>query len=465
MKRLLISLAAAALFLVGAQIAYAIETCGPEGCDPTTEPAKRPDLRATGSAVRAPGGAHWAVTVVVTNGGVGPAGSFDVVVRNGTAVERSFPVAGLAPGQTAAFTYQRPLPANPGATCSLSLMATADPGNHVLEFTKGNNTAHVEATLAPCALDSDTVDEICADRFEVSPGGVIPVCSTTPLKLGNPTATRAIVVINGQERDAPTYLRTVRDSASAAGAGDVLVIAPQFLTEDDVGAWGLGKSALFWSDSGWKQGDRSQSTPAHPRSVIASSFAAVDAILQRLTSRSAFPSLRTVVVTGHSAGGQFTNRFAAGSPAEAWLRASGITTVRYAVANPSSYLYMTPSRPRTVAASCRPNDYRYGLAALNEYMAGVGAATIRARYGLRQVTYLLGANDNDPLAARLDMSCRAQAQGANRLERGQLYLDSLAPVYGAGVYARHRERVVPGVGHSSIGIYNSAAGREALFAP
>lgn len=96
-------------------------------------------------------------------------------------------------------------------------------------------------------------------------------------------------------------------------------------------------------------------------------------------------------------------------------------------------------------------------------MASIGAATIKARYGERRVMYLLGADDNDSSAEGLDENCAANAQGADRRERGESFYDLLDNVYGAGVYARHTKHIVPGVGHSSKRIYESAAGRQALF--
>jgi hypothetical protein len=464
MKRILVPLVVAVLVLVAAPASSAIDDCGPQGCDPATEPAKRADLRSFGSAVLAVGGTHWNVSVTFTNGGVGAAGGFDVVVTRGTTTVRTFSVTSLLPGKSASFSYEQPLVLDSrGRTCSISLIAKADPANDVLEFTDGNNAAHIAAQKPPCGLPEGTVEEICPGRFAVSAAGAIPVCSTKPLQLGDPTITRAIVVVHGSGRDAPASLQKVRDSANAEGVTDALIIAPQFLTEGDVAGWSLASNVLFWGESGWKQGDGSVSTAAHPRAGSVSSFAAVDAILLRLTSRLAYPNLRTVIVTGHSAGGQFTNRFAAGSPAEAWLRASGITTVRYAIANPSSYLYMTLLRPRVPILCLNYNNYRYGLADLNPYMATVGAGTIKARYGERQVTYLLGADDDDADGEGLDESCAANAQGASRLARGTSYFGFLDDFYGSGVYTRHTKRVVPGVGHSSRDIYNSAAGREALF--
>ena len=61
---------------------------------------------------------------------------------------------------------------------------------------------------------------------------------------------------------------------------------------------------LRWGHFGWEAGD-----DAHGPAPI-SSFAALDAILARLADRASFPALKTVVIAGHSGGGQLVQRYA-----------------------------------------------------------------------------------------------------------------------------------------------------------
>src|SRR5262249_51528255 len=63
--------------------------------------------------------------------------------------------------------------------------------------------------------------------------------------------------------------------------------------------------------------------------------------------REAFPNLKLIVVTGHSAGGQFTHRYAAATHVEKQIR----IPMRYVVANPSTYLYLDETRLRA-SATC-----------------------------------------------------------------------------------------------------------------
>lgn len=180
-------------------------------------------------------------------------------------------------------------------------------------------------------------------------------------------------------------------------------------------------------------------------------------------------TLKTITVTGHSAGAQLVQRYAAGTRLPDELLARGIRT-RFVVANPSSYLYFDADRPaaglppEALARACRRyNHYKYGLAGLNAYLADAGPEAIRERYQHRDVTYLLGALDCLAGMRDLDESCAARLQGAHRLERAKTFMRHLHAVYGAEIAARHRLVVVPGIGHDSRGIYCSELGLATVF--
>ncbi|HUQ43842.1 MAG TPA: alpha/beta hydrolase, partial [Candidatus Limnocylindria bacterium] len=205
-----------------------------------------------------------------------------------------------------------------------------------------------------------------------------------------------------------------------------------------------------------------------------SSFEALDLLLGTAANRAIFPNLTDVVIVGHSAGGQFADRYAASTGEQAALAAAGVR-VRYVVANPSSYLYFDATRWHATAGTftalssterqaCSAYDtYKYGITGLNAYTGSVGGATLRAQYGARSLTYLLGSLDTDPYDTSLDTSCPAKWQGAVRLERGLTHYSYLGTIYGQGVYANHLLMTVSGVGHDAKGIYTSPDGRAALF--
>jgi pimeloyl-ACP methyl ester carboxylesterase len=206
----------------------------------------------------------------------------------------------------------------------------------------------------------------------------------------------------------------------------------------------------------------------------ANSFDAMDRILELLSDKSRFPNLKSIVLVGHSGGGQFMQRYAAANQMEAKLR----VPVRYVVANPSSYLYLNDARLRT-DANCTPdgkctgpfgpywdrinctgyNRYRYGLDSPVGYVASVGANTIRRQYPSRNVTYLIG--DLDQLQdSDLDKSCAAQAQGFNRRERGINFWNYMRSQYQA---TGHKLVLVPRCGHNAACMFASSTGSKVLF--
>ncbi|MFH1267040.1 MAG: CRTAC1 family protein, partial [Planctomycetota bacterium] len=203
-----------------------------------------------------------------------------------------------------------------------------------------------------------------------------------------------------------------------------------------------------------------------------SSFAVVDSLLLRLAGLN--PNLEDIVVGGHSAGGQFVNRYAAGNQVHETLLAAHGVNLRYLVSNPSCYLYFDAQRwvpgteyqfavPYDQLAVCANYDhYKYGLVETNEYM-NIGSAVLRANYAARPVTYLLGADDIDPFSGYLEKNCEAMLQGEFRLQRGLLYRAHLVDTFGPEVLPSHFFAVVPDVAHNQRGIFTSACGVHTLF--
>lgn len=263
---------------------------------------------------------------------------------------------------------------------------------------------------------------------------------------------RAVVMVHGSSQNACDYARyalRAADRASGVGVGSTLVVAPHFDESSST-------SHLNW-DSGWREGDESRNGKR------VSSYAAVDRILKRLANSRRFPNLGPISVAGHSAGGQFVQRYAAGN-------SSGVRVSSYVVANPSSYLYLDERRwasgeLRTLTTSERSscsgyNRYKYGMDGLNAYMGAVGTSGLVARYRAASVTYLLGSEDTDTRDSSLDRSCEASWQGAHRYQRGSQYVDYLDRLGGFG---GHDKAVVPGAGHSAYDVFTSPQGQQALF--
>ncbi|GJD53229.1 hypothetical protein OPKNFCMD_6001 [Methylobacterium crusticola] len=297
---------------------------------------------------------------------------------------------------------------------------------------------------------------VVADQsLEVAPGARLRLFASADLDRPQPDVTRAVIVLHGRLRDAAVYYaaaQAARDAAGADGAGALLVV-PQFLAEADWAGHRLPADVLRWTLEGWQGGEDALGPQA------LSSFDALDAVLRRLSDRGRFPHLRRVVVAGHSGGGQVAQRYAVLSRAGAALAAAGVD-LRYVVANPSSYAYFTAERPGPTAGCAGFDRWKYGMGDLPRYAGGAGPAALEAAYVARPVTYLLGGRDTDPRHPALDTTCMAEAQGPNRLARGQAYV--------AALRARHPDlgqplHVVPGIGHDGARMLGSACGLAALF--
>lgn len=296
--------------------------------------------------------------------------------------------------------------------------------------------------------DGTTIDT-CRASIRLRYGPDLTYYSSYPLDQARLSITRVVLAVHGMGRNAPvTFTNMARAATTADVKASTLIVAPLF---DDG----------HWSDQ-WKAGGRSFLSNV-------SSFAAADQLLMAMTDPNVFPNVREVVVAGHSAGGQFTQRYAAMSPIDS--DRPGLK-YRFVVANPSSYVYLNDQRPNAATADYayvgfgRPqrcvfyNSYRYGLDDRSGYVGSVTGDQVRAQYLRRYVVYLLGGDDDDLDAANLDHSCEADVQGAHRFARGTFYYRHMMLFFPGN---RHRRLVVPGVGHSSSGMFNSANGREAVF--
>ncbi|AIR90316.1 alpha/beta hydrolase [Pseudomonas cremoricolorata] len=280
--------------------------------------------------------------------------------------------------------------------------------------------------------------------------------STSPLDAQHASTQSAILIVHGHLRNAHTYFKTaVRALSKSPRQEQVFLIAPQFLTPQDIQRNALGSDILRWTAQGWMAGDNAVGPAA------LGSFDVFDEILDKLNDRSRFPDLKEIVIAGHSGGGQVVQRYAI-------LRhlpnADDSVPVRFVVANPSSYAYFDAWRPEPVNSADCPayNTWKYGLDDLPSYASSKDASTLLHRYTQQDVTYLLGENDTDPNHPALDKSCAAQAQGPFRLARGLSYYSHLVEQQ-PDVVNRQRLLIVPGVGHSADGIFNSDAGQKALF--
>lgn len=297
------------------------------------------------------------------------------------------------------------------------------------------------AMAAPCT----TATPECWNRVEIVDGRHLGVYSSTPVAQLDPRLERVFILVHGTQRNATDYFVTAVHAAQEAGALErTLVIAPAFRGNDGSRCKdSLEKDELAFECNSWKDGRLA-------RNGHADSFSAMDRLLELVDLQ---PGLKEIVVAGHSAGGQYVQRYAAANRAEPKLKHK----VRYVVANPSSYLYLETWRPE--ASPCPGyNKYKYGLSSLTGYAKQVGAEALRTQYLQRDVTYLLGERDFTD-EHNLDKSCEAMAQGPNRLARGLAYFERLTATY----QAPHKLVKVPGCDHNADCMYRSETARAVVF--
>jgi hypothetical protein len=181
----------------------------------------------------------------------------------------------------------------------------------------------------------------------------------------------------------------------------------------------------------------------------------VDEILRRLARKDTFPNLRAIVVAGHSAGGQFVNRYEMSNRVHESL---GVP-VKYVVANPSSYAWIDATRPAAVADACANYDrWPYGFLNRSGYAARISDEDLKKQLASRPTTYLLGEIDILPLGG-FDSSCSAMRQGPTRLARGQAFGKYVDDQLGA----KHDVVVVSLCGHNARCMFTADVALPLLF--
>jgi len=184
-----------------------------------------------------------------------------------------------------------------------------------------------------------------------------------------------LMVIHGANRNADDYFC----SASVAvthqqryQVDEVLLLAPRFVVPSDMPST-INNTVLQWEDTPngpWRYG-ASAIFPPSARYHNVSSFDVVDAMLEQAVA--VLPHLESIVLFGHSSGGQFVQRYALVSPYD-FLSQKATTTdntnspnkqlqrisMRAIVANPSSFAYLIPQRYNATSQKWTIPDHHAG---------------------------------------------------------------------------------------------------------
>jgi pimeloyl-ACP methyl ester carboxylesterase len=305
----------------------------------------------------------------------------------------------------------------------------------------------------------------------------------------------AWIVVHGSSRNADDYVCC----AVSALALDkrifpttTMIVAPWFLAPRDkpVNITFPSKSnyvetytALRWAEQGpiehtWRYG-------ANAVGHNVSSYAVVDELIRRLVlDHERFPALKQIVVAGHSAGGQYVQRWALLSNGAAFANpaASYIPRVptRIVVANPKSFCWLdgrrvfngTLRKPEDDAVYICPtyDEWEWGFqnstksSERDELKAPYVHSAIKDAGGIDAVVDRYPSRDIVYLAGEMDVlhngDCEEKMQGPCRRVRSASFYASLREIYGRPV---HRRLVVAGVHHDHCLMFQSPEGRQALF--
>ena len=295
--------------------------------------------------------------------------------------------------------------------------------------------------------------------------------------------THVFIDIHGSGRNAEDYFCSATASVPPQLLRTTLVIAPWFMAPQDKPPDAPYTSFLRWNETGpiphtWRYG-------AEAVGGTTSSYQALDKMMEKImfdTHR--FPSLQRIIVAGHSAGGQYTHRWALTSSASFWGDASDpskyrLIPVRVVAANPRSFCYLDNRRYNGVGQLRRPkqavidkcpsyNGWEWGLELEGRVPWPRHVASDIANHD-GNVTWMIHSYANRDLvylAGSLDiLEVRSECedddfQGNNRLERSRRYFNALQDVYGLPT---HHRLVAKGVPHDHSLIFQSAAGQQALF--
>jgi pimeloyl-ACP methyl ester carboxylesterase len=330
---------------------------------------------------------------------------------------------------------------------------------------------------APCI----TATADCAEWVKLGGGpDRSMIYRTYSLGTRNESVHRALIMIHGTNRNADHYFRTAVSAAFLANAlPDTVVIAPSFLSADGHCQDKLQPNEVSWSCGGdsWRSGGTSASNKN------LTSFDFIDELLRKLADKKIFPNLTSIVIAGHSAGGQFVNRYEMANRVQDSL---GVT-VSYAVSNPSSYAWPDTSRPLPVADGMPANavagwnletphtDFSYGPFDTSKapkydlwpyglaertggYTAKMTDEQLKKQLVSRNTTYLLSQVDTLPLGG-FDGSPNAMAQGATRRARGEAFVKYINEHMGA----KANVIIVPECGHNDRCVYTTDAVLPIIF--
>jgi len=328
-------------------------------------------------------------------------------------------------------------------------------------------TVFIACSLAVQAQDNE-IPRPCPFVFTMHKRGetqAIRYASSHPLDKLDTTISTLLIYIQGTKRDALGYFEYAEHMAkSARRKKETLVMSPQYSNAADLDHYKLANDFLYWKKAAWKDGYTSTTEEGRPRHISMSSFEVMDSLVTFVLTSGHFPNIKRVVISGHSGGGQFVQRYSATTPIPDLLTGYQF---RFIVINPAFYMYPDNKRPigkltymvPDITACPVYNRYPRGLVDLNTYAKATGAARILDNMVHRDIVFLLG--EDDTREEELDVSCGANLQGPERLDRGANYITYIMSFPGYP-YKKNYD-IVSGSGHNPDKMINSSEAKKWVF--
>jgi hypothetical protein len=275
--------------------------------------------------------------------------------------------------------------------------------------------------------------EIASKRYLIEIDGVktfLPYESSHNISSQNDSITRVIYSIHSSSYSAKSYFSRAAALVDKAPGqkNKTLIIAPHILDKSCLDK-PEDKNILYWEIPAFRGTSRGF---FKDKRVTISAFEVTDIILEDVATHGSFPNLKTIIILGHSAGGQMVNRYAASGIFETNIANPMEIEVRYIVMAPSSYVYFNNERAieGTISKFSVPksppenyNYWGYGLERMYAYHKKheVTPELVTDQYPSKRILYLVGSedrNENDPSMGKTEA---AMLQGRHRLERGIIY--------------------------------------------
>jgi len=290
---------------------------------------------------------------------------------------------------------------------------------------------------------------------------------------------RVVIALPGKPRDTWKYVNLMNNVLMYIYAnkdqynvnpGEVVIMAPIVLNQDDQAAGGVEPNWLAYRQSNWQMGGSSHFPSLQKGSVTF--FSALDKMIDAVMDRRWFPNVKQVVVAGHSLGGQAAMRYALTRKQRRYE-----SNIKFWVGNPGSWTWLTNNTEATPAPNWDPKNlngqnctadvdtWPYGLGGNTSKIAKYGRKRVLANvsdavalYRWRNIQYALALLDN----GSGDTHCPAQYQGYNHLHRGSNFALALAQMPG-GWPVNHSLNYVAGVSHQDYAMYADTRSMQYIF--